>query len=77
MVKTAEAAGTVAACGFSYRHSPAISAVRQQIGAGALGNPVHFHGRYWCDYSAERTHRSAGATPAISDPVHSPTWAAT
>jgi predicted dehydrogenase len=53
MLKAAEAAGTVAACGFSYRRSPAVSAVRQQVSAGNLGSIVHFHGSYWCDYGAD------------------------
>ena len=53
MVATAEAAGKVASCGFSYRRSPAVSAIRDQIKAGALGDLLHFNGQYWCDYSAD------------------------
>jgi predicted dehydrogenase len=53
MVKAADASGLVAACGFSYRRSPAASAIGQQIKTGALGEIVHFNGRYWCDYSAD------------------------
>ena len=45
--------GLVAACGFSYRRSPAVSAIGEQIKSGALGEIVHFNGRYWCDYSAD------------------------
>jgi predicted dehydrogenase len=53
MVKAAEAApGQVAACGFSYRRSPAVSAIRDQIRSGRLGEVLHFNGRYWCDYGA-------------------------
>jgi predicted dehydrogenase len=37
----------------SYRRSPAVSAIGEQIKAGALGEIVHFNGRYWCDYSAD------------------------
>ena len=53
MVKAAAASGLVAACGFSYRRSPAVSAIGEQIKAGALGEIQHFNGRYWCDYSAD------------------------
>src|ERR1700712_1730844 len=53
MVAAARAAGKVASCGFSYRRSPAVSAVAEQINAGALGTVLHFDGRYWCDYSAD------------------------
>jgi len=53
MVKAADASGLVAACGFSYRRSPAVSAIGEQIKTGALGEIVHFNGRYWCDYSAD------------------------
>jgi predicted dehydrogenase len=53
MVKAADASGLVAACGFSYRRSPAVSAIGEQIQTGALGEIQHFSGRYWCDYSAD------------------------
>jgi predicted dehydrogenase len=53
MVKAADASGLVAACGFSYRRSPAVSAIGEQIKTGALGEIQHFNGRYWCDYSAD------------------------
>jgi predicted dehydrogenase len=52
-VKAAEASGLVAACGFSYRRSSAVSAIGEQIKQGALGEILHFDGRYWCDYSAD------------------------
>jgi predicted dehydrogenase len=53
MVKAAVASNRVAACGFSYRRSPAASAISEQIESGALGEILHFNGRYWCDYSAD------------------------
>src|SRR5438552_2223850 len=49
----AEAAGKsarVAAVGFTFRRSPAINAIREQITGGSLGPAVHFSGHYWCDY---------------------------
>jgi predicted dehydrogenase len=53
MVKAAKSSGRVAVCGFSYRRSPAASAIGDQIRNGALGDILHFNGRYWCDYSAD------------------------
>jgi predicted dehydrogenase len=52
MVKAADVSGLVAACGFSYRPSPAVGAIGDQIKCGALGGILHFNGRYWCDYAA-------------------------
>lgn len=52
-VRAAGVSGTVAACGFSYRRSPAISAIQEQIRAGAVGDVLHFNGHYWCDYGAD------------------------
>jgi predicted dehydrogenase len=40
----------VAATGFTFRRSPAISAVRDQVTTGTLGPVTHFNGHYWCDY---------------------------
>ncbi|MCW2828834.1 MAG: putative oxidoreductase [Marmoricola sp.] len=53
MVKAADAAGTVAACGFSYRRSPAVSAIGEQLRNGVLGEVISFDGKYWCDYAAD------------------------
>ena len=53
MAKAAAESGRVAACGFSYRRSPAASAIGEQIKNGSLGEILHFNGRYWCDYSAD------------------------
>jgi predicted dehydrogenase len=53
MVAAAQASGRVAATGFSYRRSPAVSAIRAQVEAGSLGELLHFNGRYWCDYGAD------------------------
>ncbi len=40
----------VAAVGFTFRRSPAINAIRQQVTGGVLGPVTHFNGHYWCDY---------------------------
>ena len=50
MLKASEAASTQSGVGFTFRRSPAVAAVRQQLG-GPLGDPLHFNGHYWCDYA--------------------------
>ncbi|HSK25466.1 MAG TPA: Gfo/Idh/MocA family oxidoreductase, partial [Jiangellales bacterium] len=50
MVAAAQAAGREASMGFVFRRSPAVTAIRDQVRAGTIGTPVHFNGRYWCDY---------------------------
>jgi predicted dehydrogenase len=54
MVAAAERAGRHAGVGFTFRRSPAISAVREQLENGTLGRPLHFNGHYWCDYGVDR-----------------------
>jgi predicted dehydrogenase len=50
MVDAAAAApGLVNAVGFTFRRSPAINAIKEQV-EGALGPVRHFVGDYWCDY---------------------------
>ncbi|MCU7727402.1 Gfo/Idh/MocA family oxidoreductase [Actinoplanes sp. KI2] len=50
MVAAAAAApDLVDAVGFTFRRSPAINAIKQQV-EGALGPVRHFVGNYWCDY---------------------------
>jgi predicted dehydrogenase len=51
MVVAAEAADTHAGVGFSFRRTPGINAVREQVEAGAIGGVRHFNGHYWCDYA--------------------------
>jgi predicted dehydrogenase len=50
MVDHAEKSDRVAAVGFTFRRSPAINAIRQQVTDGILGPVMHFNGHYWCDY---------------------------
>ena len=50
MVAAAKASGRETAVGFTFRRTPAIAAIRQQLQAGAMGRPLHFNGHYWCDY---------------------------
>ena len=42
----------VAAVGFTFRRSPAINGLRDQVLNGHLGAVRHFNGHYWCDYAA-------------------------
>src|SRR6266496_389993 len=53
MVERAEKADGVAAVGFTFRWSPATSAIRQRVTEGDLGPVVHFNGHYWCDYGVD------------------------
>src|SRR5215217_6915768 len=39
--------------GFTFRRSPAIAAIREQVDGGDIGAPVHFNGHYWCDYGVD------------------------
>src|SRR3954471_14339839 len=53
MVDAAAAApGQVDAVGFTFRRSPAINAIKQQVEA-RLGPVRNFVGDYWCDYGCD------------------------
>jgi len=51
MVAAAEAAQTQAGVGFSFRRTPGINAVLEQLRDGSIGPVRHFNGHYWCDYA--------------------------
>ncbi|MFN8192517.1 MAG: Gfo/Idh/MocA family oxidoreductase [Nocardioidaceae bacterium] len=53
MVAAAEAATTQSGVGFSFRRSPGINAIREQIESGSIGDVRHFNGHYWCDYAQD------------------------
>jgi predicted dehydrogenase len=53
MVAAARASGRETAVGFTFRRSPAIAAVREQVDQGGIGRPLHFNGHYWCDYGCD------------------------
>ena len=53
MVDAAARSDRVNAVGYTFRRSPAISAIREQIKPGSLGKPLHFNGHYWCDYACD------------------------
>jgi predicted dehydrogenase len=51
MVAAAESADTQSGVGFSFRRTPGINAIREQLESGAIGPVRHFNGHYWCDYA--------------------------
>jgi predicted dehydrogenase len=53
MVHAAQRSDRVAAVGYTYRRNPAISAIRAELASGRLGDPVHFNGHAWYDYSLD------------------------
>jgi predicted dehydrogenase len=53
MVEAAKASGRQAAIGFTFRRSPAIAAIRDQVLGRGIGRPLHFNGHYWCDYGCD------------------------
>jgi predicted dehydrogenase len=73
MVDQAEKSDGVAAVGFTFRRSPAINAIRQQITDGHLGPPALFSGHYWCDYGVNPDapmswrYRGSPGTGALAD----------
>jgi predicted dehydrogenase len=53
MAAAADRASTVAAVGYTYRRSPAMSAIRDHVHNGQLGQPIHFNGHAWYDYALD------------------------
>ena len=53
MADAAAATDLVAGVGFTFRRSPAINAIREQVLGGHLGKVRHVVGNYWCDYGAD------------------------
>jgi predicted dehydrogenase len=51
MVVAAQSAEGHSGVGFSFRRTPAINAIREQLESGAIGPVRHFNGHYWCDYA--------------------------
>lgn len=74
MVEAAKkASGQQAGTGFSFRRSPAIGAIKNELTNGNLGNPHFFNGHYWCDYAANPTrpmswrYKGAAGSGALAD----------
>lgn len=54
MVEAAKKASRLqAGTGFTFRRSPAIGAIKNELIRGNLGKPYFFNGHYWCDYAAD------------------------
>jgi predicted dehydrogenase len=53
MAAAAARTDRVAVVGYTYRRSPAISAIRDEIIGGRLGHPIHFNGHAWYDYALD------------------------
>jgi predicted dehydrogenase len=53
MTAAAEASGLVTGVGYTYRRSPAVSAIGELVASGELGEIIHFSGRYWEDYALD------------------------
>ena len=74
MVEAAKKASSQqAGTGFSFRRSPAIGAIKNELTNGNLGNPHFFNGHYWCDYAADPTrpmswrYKGAAGSGALAD----------
>ena len=53
MVAAERSAEVVTAVGYTYRRSPAITAIRDHVRTGELGEMTLFNGRYWADYATD------------------------
>ena len=53
MAAAAEKSDRVSAVGFTFRRSPAVSAIRHEVTDGVLGPVRQFHASYWCDYGVD------------------------
>ncbi|MBA8959136.1 putative dehydrogenase [Rhodococcus percolatus] len=73
MVAAAADADTIATVGYTYRRSPAIQAIRDELATGRLGDIIHFNGHYWCDYGLDPAspitwrYRGGPGTGALAD----------
>lgn len=73
MVAAAASAKGIASVGYTYRRSPAVQAIADELEAGRLGDIVHFDGRYRADYSLDPTgpmtwrYRGGPGTGALAD----------
>jgi predicted dehydrogenase len=53
MVEAAAASDRQTAVGFTFRRSPAINAINEQLQAGTIGRALHFNGHYWTEYGCD------------------------
>jgi predicted dehydrogenase len=73
MVAAADSAEGHSGVGFSFRRTPAINAIREQLDSGVIGPVRHFNGHYWCDYAESAVnpmswrYRGGPGTGALAD----------
>ncbi len=73
MAEAAEASGLANQVGFNYRHTPAISLLKQIIDHGELGEPLSFRasymqdGAYFIDDFGWRSAKRTGGSGAVGD----------
>lgn len=53
MARLEQESKVVTGVGFGYRRHPSIAQIARLASDGALGDILHFDGRYWCDYGAD------------------------
>ncbi|QQS01823.1 MAG: Gfo/Idh/MocA family oxidoreductase [Austwickia sp.] len=53
MAELEAATDRVTAIGYTYRRNPALARIKTLADEGALGDLIHFDGRYWCDYGVD------------------------
>ena len=76
MVAAARTSAQQSRVGFTFRRSPAIAAIANIVGQGAIGAPVHFNGHYWCDYGVDPRGPMSWRYKGTPGPAHCPTSAA-
>lgn len=73
MVSAAAKSTGIGSVGYTYRRSPAVQAIANELSGGRLGDIVHFDGRYRADYSLDPTgpmtwrYRGSQGTGALAD----------
>lgn len=74
MVEAAKkSSGQQTGTGFTFRRSPAIGAIKNELTNGNLGKPYFFNVHYWCDYAADPTrpmswrYKGAPGSGALAD----------
>ncbi|GGG25800.1 dehydrogenase [Rhodococcoides trifolii] len=73
MVAAAAESTGIATVGYTYRRSPAVQAIADELAKGRIGDIVHFDGRYRADYSLDPTgpmtwrYRGGPGTGALAD----------
>ena len=53
MIEAVDASGVMGRVGFTFRRTPGIAAVREQLTSDQLGRPLYVAGQYWTDYGSD------------------------